>query len=467
MTSQRKAALRLGRARFIQAIACACAWCGVFSVQGDVVTQSRSGQFLVHAETAATPSLTRGLASAGGSFLVLEPEPVAVSCERIKQALLRELGMADHWHGQIHVRLRRRDEMTGRPFVGVVRFADRWDYEVNLPDEADRIGVVRAVVDALLMEIAQRSQGSYTPEIPIWLLEGMTGLLLTQAGPDLVVEPNSPTLKVGNNWAAMKPTSRSQLLAETNKSLRKRLQEHGARTFGDLSLPSPESLEGDRLDDYRANSQMLLGELLKLPGGRVAFQVFVGRLNQNLNWQTAFLQAFGTQFPRFVDVEKWWAMVVAEFTGEDIAHAWSLEKTLEHLGRLLRVNVEVRANAKAAPQRREWPMAVAIEQLDGARLEPAVHGRITQLQAMRLHAAPAAVPLVTEYAATLGRYLALRPRVPPTGQLSGPAELQARILLRDTLKRLEELDRFRASLVPMQVKAPTPRAPTDVAVPEK
>src|SRR5512140_3656676 len=110
-----RAALRLRRGGLVQWLVFLAAGCAALMVRAAVVTQSRSGQFLVHSETATTPSLMRGPSSAGGTLVSLEPEPVAVFCERIKQALLRELGLGDHWQGQIHVRLHRPDEMAGLP----------------------------------------------------------------------------------------------------------------------------------------------------------------------------------------------------------------------------------------------------------------------------------------------------------------------------------------------------------------
>ena len=47
--------------------------------------------------------------------------------------------------------------------------------------------------------------------------------------------------------------------------------------------------------------------------------------------QSAFLNAYRLQFPRLLDVEKWWAVILVHFTGLDPTQAWSLPVTLQKL----------------------------------------------------------------------------------------------------------------------------------------
>src|SRR5689334_23328572 len=68
------------------------------------------------------------------NLVPLDPNLLAVSCERIKKALLAELGLADQWHAKINPQLhpfRIPDEAV---VVTTVKFGSQWNYRVELPD---------------------------------------------------------------------------------------------------------------------------------------------------------------------------------------------------------------------------------------------------------------------------------------------------------------------------------------------
>ena len=68
-----------------------------------VSVRSYSGQFIVYAGRSSAPlPLASGLAT-NQDFVRLEPTLVTVSCERIKQALMRELGVTAPWRGTVYV----------------------------------------------------------------------------------------------------------------------------------------------------------------------------------------------------------------------------------------------------------------------------------------------------------------------------------------------------------------------------
>src|ERR1051326_729047 len=62
---------------------------------------SSSGQFIVRGPAIAQLSTNSGIGSSG--LIQLDPYILAVTCERIKQALLREMTMADLWRGRVYV----------------------------------------------------------------------------------------------------------------------------------------------------------------------------------------------------------------------------------------------------------------------------------------------------------------------------------------------------------------------------
>jgi hypothetical protein len=387
-------------------------------------------------------------------LISLEPDPVAVSCERIKDALLQELGAPDRWQGQIHLWLRPVMSL-GEPLrVASTRFADRWQHAVQLPEQVEATVLVRLMVQALLTEIATRWPGPNPPEIPIWLVEGLTGRLLARAGPDLALEPNALINKVGEFWGQVLPSTRHQRPAEVTAALRRQLQSRAALTFTELSLPSTEMLTGENLDHYRACAQLLVGELLRLPNGPQTLWAMLQQLTQHLNWQTAFLLAYQAHFPRLLEVEKWWALTVTQFTGRDEANAWPLPTSLQKLEDLLQVSMEIRTGPNSLPRRVVVPLQQVLGGWEFAQQIQLLQLKLHQLEFLQARMPPELLPLVSNYLATLKRYLEGRmlPSMARGHQRQAPVPATA--LLRQTLRALDELDRQRAKLAPLN-PAPT------------
>jgi hypothetical protein len=415
---------------------------------GGVAVHSRSGQFVVHSPYATPPTLARLPVSQPSRLVSLEPDPLAVSCERIKDALLQELGAPDRWQGQIHLWLRPGLSLSEPLRVVSTRFADRWQHALQLPEQVEATALVRLIVQALLTEIATRSPGPNPPEIPIWLVEGLTGRLLARAGPDLAVEPNPLLNKVSDFWGQVLPSTRHQRPADVTATLRRQLQSRGPLTFTQLSLPTPEMLTVENLDHYRACAQLLVGELLRLPNGPPTLWAMLQQLTQHLNWQTAFLQAYQARFPRLLEAEKWWALTIAQFTGRDEANAWPLPASLEKLQEALSVSVEIRASPNELPRRVAVPLQHVLGGSDFAQQTQLLRLKLRQLEFLRMRVPPELVPLVSNYLATLGRYLEQRALPSMASGHQRQAPLPARALLRQTRRALDDLDRQRAKLAP-------------------
>jgi len=417
-------------------------------VPGGVAVHSRSGQFVVHSPFATPPTLARLPVSQPSRLVSLEPDPLAVSCERIKDALLRELGAPDRWQGQIHLWLRPGLSLSEPLRVVSTRFADRWQHGLQLPEQIEATALVRLVVQLLLTEIATRSPGPNAPEFPIWLVEGLTGRLLARPGPDLVLEPNPLFNKVNDFWGQVLPSMRHQRPADVTTALRRQLQSRAPLTFTELSLPTLEMLAAENLDNYRACAQLLVGELLRLPNGPQTLWAMLQQLTQHLNWQTAFLRAYQAHFPRLLDVEKWWALSITQFTGRDEANAWPLPMSLLKLQDVLQVSVEIRTSPNELPRRVALPLQQVLGGSEFAQQSPLLRLKLRQLDYLRARVPPELVPLVSNYLATLQRYSeqGALPSMAGGHQRQGP--LPARALLRQTLRALDELDRQRAKLAP-------------------
>ena len=109
-------------------------------------------------------------------FVELEPTLATVSCERIKQMLVRELNVTAPWRGTIYLVLYPARSAGDAITITSDRFKNGWQYRVDLPDVVERPRYVRAMVQVLLLELANRTAPARGAEIPLWLVEGFSQL---------------------------------------------------------------------------------------------------------------------------------------------------------------------------------------------------------------------------------------------------------------------------------------------------
>ena len=189
---------------------------------------------------------------------------------------------------------------------------------------------------------------------------------------------------------------------------------------------------------------MFFAQLEQLNGGRAALVQFLWLLPHHLNWQTAFLTAFKPQFPRLLDVEKWWAVVLVHFTGLDPMNSWSGEVAVQKLEDALRPPVLVAASRKDLPHRARMTVQQIIIEWDYLRQRIILRQTATQLLMLRFKTPVEMAALVDEYRATLDNYLTRHDQLGVARSLSGLPPTRADLLARDVVKRLNELDERRA-----------------------
>src|SRR5439155_802236 len=78
----------------------------------------------------AQPSTNSGLDDS--PLIELDPNILAVTCERIKQALLRELTLADLWRGRVYVQINSALSSNQAPLVFAMPYLNGWQYQVEL-----------------------------------------------------------------------------------------------------------------------------------------------------------------------------------------------------------------------------------------------------------------------------------------------------------------------------------------------
>jgi hypothetical protein len=422
-------------------------WLATLEVTAAVSVRSRSGQFIIHSNRPTPPSLSQITpVSTNRPRLTLQPDPLAVSCERIKSALLAELGAPDRWRGKIHVTIDPRGRPVAFPTTVSLRYADGWQYALRLPQEIEGRALVRGVVHALLTEIANRNPGPGAPEIPVWLVEALAGQILNRVGPDPLAQLNPVAGKYGTGLGQLQAALRERKPAEELQSLLRLLQSRPLLTFEEISLPSPERLEGEVLTHYGACAQLLFSSLRELPGGARCFAEMLAQLPRHLNWQTAFLAGFRRHFARMLDVEKWWALAtqrLRSFSGQPVL---SPATGLLWLEDLLMVPAEVQAAPGLPGERRLVSLQTVVVEWD-----PPLQPRILALRSRQLRQLAPSLPpepqsLAVSYAAVLEGYLGQRSQARAQPSLRGLANQQTGTAVRTAVARLDALDAQRQEL---------------------
>jgi hypothetical protein len=153
---------------------------------------------------------------------------------------------------------------------------------------------------------------------------------------------------------------------------------------------------------------LFVGELLRLPDGRACLRTMLAELPQHYNWQVAFLRAFHAFFERPLDVEKWWALTVAQATGRDVAQSWTLEESWHKLDEAIHSPVQVRTSANELPLHADASLQTVVREWDSVRQTQALGSTLRELGLLRLRVAQEFVGLVQDYSQALETYLQQR-----------------------------------------------------------
>lgn len=413
-----------------------------FNPVNQALARSVSGQFIVHGgRTSAVRSSGSGMAN-DGKLLQLEPSYVAVSCERIKQALAEQLGDSGGWRGKIYLALQPAQTTEDEITLICERFRDGWNYRLNVPNPVEPVRFVRALVQALLLEQANRGAAGRSAELPLWLTEGLTQQILTARGQQVLLAP--PQRQA--NRLAIRPTVVDTRREEAATMARRALGQREPLSLEALSWPRENQLGGPDAEVYCLSAQLFVAELLRFKDGRACLNTMLAELPVCYNWQTAFLRAFRPHFERQLDVEKWWTLQLVQVTGRDPGALWTAAESWSRLDALLQVPVEVWHLRTDLPTTTFVPLATVIRDWDFARQAPVVRSRLTELDLARQRVAGEFLPLVDDYRRLLANYLTQRG---PAGASGGKKNTStARSVMQATLRQLETLDQRRLQAHP-------------------
>ena len=426
-----------------------CSVGGQTAPNGTITTHSVSGQFVVsgvpsrpgESPLAAAPEI-----ATNASFVRLQPALLAVSAERIRESLRRELDIPPNapWRGKIFLALHPAQSLDEDVTIVSEPFAGGWNYHVALPDVLSRARFARAMTGVLLLELANRAAAApASAEIPAWLIDGLSQPLLAPGMSETIL--SSPDKKV--NGLPVSRTMATQHGLDPLAGARRVLRDYPALTFGQLSWPADAQLSGADGGAYRASAQLFVSELLKLKDGPAHLRAMLETLPQFYNWQVAFQAAFRAEFPRPLDLEKWWALQVVNFVTRDAGPTWTPAVSRDKLDAILSVPVELRTASNNLPAHAEVSLQAVIRNWDPARRAAVLQVRLRDLELAQLRMAAPLAALTDEYRRALADYLGQGRHASPAVHLGKHAPVSSlAILARDTLERLDALDARRRAI---------------------
>jgi hypothetical protein len=338
-------------------------------------------------------------------YVRVDPTLLTVSCERIKHAFVTELGTTDKWQDKIYIDIRRARTLNDTVVVQADRYGRYWNYRVSMPDTLDQKRVVTTVVQLLLLEMANR-HATQTVEVPPWLAHGITQDLMRSSQAELVLE-RAPPMPAGREFIIP-----SRDIQNTNALTYAHdlLKSQPPLTVEQLSWPEEAQLEGEAGEVFRSSSQLFVHELLQLKDGPTAMRAFVDELPEHLNWQLSFFHAFRADFGTQLDLEKWWALRVVDFSGRDFAQAWSIDESWNKLEEIIHPTVDVRTRANELPFRTQVSLQVIIQKWEVPRQVEFLKQRSQLLYSLRSRVSQEYAKLVDDYRKTIDKYLIRRSR---------------------------------------------------------
>jgi hypothetical protein len=390
-----------------------------------VVARSTSGQFVVRGLPQGP--LRSSQSTSEVNYLRLDPSLTAVSLERIRQSLYGELNLPDTWRGPVRVSTFPAQEDSPPITVTSIHYKDGWEYRVEMPEIIEKPRFVRCAVNVILREFANRSADTREAELPPWLTEGLASELEATSLPSLALEPTTTPPGLVRVERGHDPLRQAREVVRSG----------GLLTFTQLSLPTDVELSGANRLRFQACSHLFVRELLRLHGGREALRNMLERLPQYLNWQTAFLRAFETRFPRLIDLDKWYTLTTTHVSGRDNTSVWPLDTTLSRLDEILSTTVQVRSGANDLPLSAPVSLQRVLGELEPSKQIPVLELKRLQLEMLLGRAAPELAGLIVDYLRAIDA--SLRQSRAAAGRRNVPAGKS--VATPEMLRTLDGLDR--------------------------
>jgi len=366
-----------------------------------IIITSASKQFIVR----GLPQRSMLAANASEDVVFLDPQLLAVTCERVRQTLAKELGWGERWRGTIYINIHPVRSDNEWPNIRPFRTPEGWRYRIDAPDEIERRRLVETVVEALLLEFANRAATNEPVDLPPWLAEGLTAHLMQ--GPLAGAALQARTLREVSAQPELR-LARTSRHADIDRLLRQRVQRNGALSVDQLNWPEFDDGDVASAEAYRQSAHLFVRELLRLRGGPDCICAMLAMLPEHLNWQTAFLRGFEPHFHRMLDAEKWWALTVTQLKTHESSLIWSATEAQQKLEEILHTPMQVRVGRDQMPQQAAVTLQMVISDWDFKQQLPVLQTKLAQLQAARMRLPAALAALSDSYRAAIESYLRAR-----------------------------------------------------------
>jgi hypothetical protein len=411
------------------------------SFPDEIAAHSQSGQFIVQGHRSGEGVWRPRNLGTNENLLPLEPTLVSISCERIKQIFLRELQASPAWKSKVYIVLYPARSEYDPVNITSTRFRDGWQYRLDMPNLIDRTKYVQAIVQVLLLEMANRNATEHSAEIPLWLTAGFAEQLEALGAKEFLLRPPGAAINKLGPPATFITASGGNPLDTVHKFF----DSHAALNLQQLSWPAADDLAAEQGQLYRYSAQLFLNELMALERGPARVRHMVEQLPQYYNWQFALLDAFKSDFPRLLEVEKWWTLHAFYFASHGLTHIWPPEQSWEKLEESLHVSVEFHAGTNGLPLHTVLPLQSVIRDWEQPQQTDAIRGKLRELEALRLRVTPSLAPLVDEYRLALETFLRDRNH---TGLIPFRGKVVAKRTSDEAIQRLDALDAKRKELRP-------------------
>ena len=378
---------------------------GQISFAPSDTASSVSGQFIVSVAPPDNFHYRRPDAGTNTAILRLEPSLLAVSAERFKTALWREIGLAPSspWSGKVFLALHPARTLDEPVFITVQPFIHNWNYRLELPDMIFRNRCARAFSAVLLLEIANRQVpvGGHAAVLPDWLVDGLARQILEAEATQVIL---SAPAKVVNGIPQTRLNEKRRGI-DPFVAARRVLQNFPALTFEQLSWPTGAQLNGDDGGVYLASAQLFVTGLLALKDGPAKVRALLAELPAHETWQAAFFDAFREDFRRPLDVEKWWALRVVDFAACAPGPRWTPAVSRDKLDAALIVPINVRTSSNSLPAYAEISLQSAIRNFTPPRQTEILQIRLRDLDLIQLRLTPELAPVADGYRQLLADFL--------------------------------------------------------------
>ncbi|HEY1170280.1 MAG TPA: hypothetical protein VGH19_02815 [Verrucomicrobiae bacterium] len=439
-----------------------------------ITTWSRSQQFVIssHYKPSAplaprddprnNPNLT--------DVIRVSAAELAITSEKVKQALLLQLDASDKWKHR--VRLNIRPEIPTQAgvylYVHTVQVNENmpknWLYELQIPEYVERRKLLRALAQVCLLEIGNRNNASsVSVNIPMWFQEGLIELVLAREGVTIVAEATPIQSRVNPQFSMLDYAPRDKVWKDPLSRVREKLKTTPPISFSDLSVPVDEQIASVGLEHFQSCSHLFVHELTSLPDGSGKLRDFLQQLVHFSHPQFAFLNAFHDHFKSPLDVEKWWSLAQVHFLSRNDNSRWPEKNALAKLNEILQPQVQIRIGADALPVHETYTVKRLIEEVDFSQQQPIIRQMIAQLQQLEWSLPPDMFKLVYDYHILLANYLHKREQLSSTAKDPKVASSTAKPVVKETLKQLNFLEVLREDFGSIGISTPVSTPSTNSA----